>query len=308
MPTETSAGTSASTGPAGGASTESRDAWNELAGLDALELETHEVRPWWRHVLTSAVPPMVAIAIVIGIWQLVFSLHIQPDYNLPSPSASWDSLRGLWDSGSLLEGIRNSLGRCALGFLIAIGIGTPLGLAMGRIKLVKAGIGPIVSGLQSLPSVAWVPVGVIWFGITPTTLYFVVLLGAVPSIAAGTASGLEQVPPLYLRVGHILGARGLTLARHVLLPAALPAYVGGLRQGWAFSWRSLMAAELIAQSPRLGAGLGQLLEQGRELSDMSVEFGVIWVILLVGLAVELIVFRPIERRVLSTRGLLVGKH
>jgi len=282
--------------------------WDELAGLDALETELHQATPRWRRVVSSAVPPIVAIAIVIGIWQLVFSLHVQPDYNLPSPRDSWDSLWGLRANGQLWEAVRNSVGRCALGFVIAIGIGTPLGLAMGRIKLVKAGIGPIVSGLQSLPSVAWIPVGVIWFGITPTTLYFVVLLGAVPSIAAGMASGLEQVPPLYLRVGHILGARGLTLARHVLLPAALPAYMGGLRQGWAFSWRSLMAAELIAQSPRLGAGLGQLLEQGRSLSDMSIELGVIWVILLVGLAVELLVFRPIERRVLSTRGLLVGKH
>ena len=300
--------TPAAGGAAGLATSTDVQDGSDLAALDALEIGEHESRPWWRTALASGLPPLVAVAIVVGIWQLVFALHVQPDYNLPSPRSSWDSLRSLWDSGALWEGIRNSLGRCALGFLVAIGIGTPLGLAMGRIKLVKAGIGPIVSGLQSLPSVAWVPVGVIWFGITPTTLYFVVLLGAVPSIAAGTASGLEQVPPLYLRVGHILGARGLTLARHVLLPAALPAYMGGLRQGWAFSWRSLMAAELIAQSPRLGAGLGQLLDQGRQLSDMSTEFGVIWVILLVGLAVELVVFRPLERRVLGTRGLLVGKH
>lgn len=285
-----------------------RDDATDLAALDALDLVEHEHTPWWRRALRSGLPPIVAVGIVIALWQLVFSLHVQPDYNLPSPSESWSSLRDLWDSGTLVDAARNSVGRCALGFAIAIAIGTPLGLAMGRIKLVKAGIGPIVSGLQSLPSVAWVPVGVIWFGITPKTLYFVVLLGAVPSIAAGMASGLEQVPPLYLRVGHILGARGFTLARHVLLPAALPSYVGGLRQGWAFSWRSLMAAELIAQSPKLGAGLGQLLDQGRQLSDMSIELAMIWVILLVGLAVELIVFRPAERRVLSTRGLLVGKN
>ena len=280
----------------------------DLAGLDALERVAYDEKPTWRRVVESGLPPVVAIAIILGIWQLLFSLKIAPDYKLPSPSESWSSLGDLWRSGQLGEGVRNSLGRGALGFVIAVAIGTPLGLVMGRVKLIKSGLGPIVSGLQSLPSVAWVPAAIIWFGITPSAIYFVVLLGAVPSIAAGMASGLEQVPPLYLRVGHILGARGLTLARHVLLPAALPAYVGGLRQGWAFSWRSLMAAELIAISPKLGSGLGQLLEVGRDQSDQSIVFGMIWVILLVGLAVELAVFRPFERRVLRTRGLLVGKH
>jgi NitT/TauT family transport system permease protein len=279
----------------------------DLAALDALERIEHDEKPLGRRLLANGIPPLVAIALVIALWQLLFSLKLAPDYNLPSPATTWDSLRSLWDTGQLPQGIRNSLGRGALGFVIAVAIGTPIGLLMGRVRLIKAAIGPMISGLQSLPSVAWVPAAIIWFGITPKAIYFVVLLGAVPSIAAGMASGLEQVPPLYLRVGHVLGARGLTLARHVLLPAALPAYVGGLRQGWAFSWRSLMAAELIALSPKLGAGLGQLLEVGRDTNDMSIVFGMIWVILLVGLAVEMVVFRPFERRVLKTRGLLVGK-
>ncbi|HWM40562.1 MAG TPA: ABC transporter permease subunit, partial [Streptomyces sp.] len=137
---------------------------------------------------------------------------------------------------------------------------------------------------------------------------FVVLLGAVPSIANGTISGIDQVPPLYLRVGKVLGARGLTTARHILMPAALPGYLGGLKQGWAFSWRSLMAAELIATSPELGAGLGQLLETGRAYQDMSLVLGAILLILLVGIGIELLIFAPLERRVLRQRGLLATAH
>src|SRR5205814_545702 len=125
-------------------------------------------------------------------------------------------------------------------------------------------------------------------------------------IANGMISGIDQVPPIFLRVGHVMGARGLTLARVVLLPAALPSYVGGLRQGWAFAWRSLMAAELIALSPRLGVGLGQLLEVGRDDNSIGLEFGMIMIILLVGIAIESLVFRPLERRVLRRRGLLPG--
>jgi NitT/TauT family transport system permease protein len=156
--------------------------------------------------------------------------------------------------------------------------------------------------------VAWVPAAIIFFGIGNAAIFAVVLLGAVPSIANGMVSGISQVPPLYSRVGRVLGARGLATARHVLLPAALPGYVGGLRQGWAFSWRSLMAAELIVKSPELGTGLGQLLDDGRFQQDMSLVFAGILGILVVGIAVELMLFAPLERRVLRRRGLLLARH
>ena len=136
-------------------------------------------------------------------------------------------------------------------------------------RWLRAAIGPIVSGLQSLPSVAWVPAAIIWFGLSNAAIYAVVLLGAVPSIANGLLGGMKQVPPLFDRVGRVLGLSTLARTRYVLLPAALPGYLGGLRQGWAFAWRSLMAAELITYSPDLGQGLGQLLDVGRELSQMS---------------------------------------
>jgi NitT/TauT family transport system permease protein len=131
----------------------------------------------------------------------------------------------------------------------------------------------------------------------------VVLLGAAPSVANGLLAGFDQTPPLFDRVGRVLGLGELARIRHVLLPAALPGYLAGLKQGWAFSWRSLMAAELITYSPALGIGLGQLLNVGRELSRMDLVITSIGLILVVGIAIELLVFAPLERRVLRTRGL-----
>jgi NitT/TauT family transport system permease protein len=148
-----------------------------------------------------------------------------------------------------------------------------------------------------------VPPGVIWFGLSETTLYFVVLMGAIPSIANGLMSGLDNIPTLYRRAGFVLGARGRRNAQFVLLPAALPGYLGGLRQGWAFSWRSLMAAELIAHSAAMGFGLGAALDNFRSLYAMGGMFITIIAILLVGVAIELCFFSPLERTVLARRGL-----
>ncbi len=172
---------------------------------------------------------------------------------------------------------------------------------------VRAAIGPILSGLQSLPSVAWVPPAVIWLGLNDSMMFAVILLGAVPSIANGLVAGIDQIPPLFLRAGRTLGATGLRGARYIVMPAALPGYVAGLKQGWAFSWRSLMAAEIIASSPDLGVGLGQLLENGRNNSSMPQVFLAILLILCVGIAVDLLIFSPLERRVLRGRGLLVSR-
>ena len=277
------------------------------AGLDALDAPPDTRRPRARRWWSSAWPPLVAVALLLLVWELVYRAGVKPTYALPSPADVGLTLRDTARSGDLWEAVRTSLGRGGLGFLAALAIGTPLGLLIAQVPAVRRGIGPIVSGLQSLPSVAWVPAAIIFFGLSDAAIYAVVLLGAVPSIANGMVSGIDQVPPLFRRVGRVLGAGGPALARHVLLPAALPGYVGGLRQGWAFSWRSLMAAELITYSPELGFGLGQLLDQGRQLSNMSLVFSGILAILVVGIAVELCVFAPLERSVLRRRGLLVDR-
>ena len=273
------------------------------AGLDALDTPQQVGPSRGRRILAATWPPLVALALILLVWELAFRAGVKPTYALPSPADVGLALRDQLVDGRLPDAMWTSLSRGGFGFLIALAIGTPLGLLIANVQAVRRGIGPLVSGLQSLPSVAWVPAAIIFFGIGNTAIFAVVILGAAPSIANGMVSGIDQVPPLFRRVGTVLGARGLTMARYVLLPAALPGYVGGLRQGWAFSWRSLMAAELIVTSPQLGEGLGQLLDQGRLLSDMTLVFAGILGILVVGIAVELLVFAPIERRVLRRRGL-----
>ncbi|GAA1088017.1 MULTISPECIES: ABC transporter permease [Kitasatospora] len=275
------------------------------AGLDALDSVQVQRTPIGEVLRQKVLPPVLGVLLVIGVWQLAFSLELTTPDKLPSPADVWSSLTDLWYEGTLFSIIWTSLWRGISGFVAAVVIGTPIGLLVARVKPVRAALGPVLSGLQSLPSVAWVPAAVIWLGINNSAMYAVILLGAVPSIANGLVSGVDQVPPIYLRAGRTLGATGLAGARHVLLPAALPGYLAGLKQGWAFSWRSLMAAELIASSPDLGLGLGRYLENQREFNDMSgVLLGIV-LILVVGVAIDLLVFSPLERRVLRNRGLLV---
>jgi NitT/TauT family transport system permease protein len=230
---------------------------------------------------------------------------IWPEYQVPAPGAVWNEFLDTISEGALLDIVWTSVSRAFVGFVVALLIATPLGLLVANVRFVRSAIGPLLAGLQSLPSVAWVPAAIIWFQLTDAAIYTVVLLGAVPSIANGLLSGLKQVPPLFDRVGRVLGLSALGRTRYVLLPAALPGYLGGLRQGWAFAWRSLMAAELITYSPALGQGLGQLLNMGRELSQMALVITSIGLILVVGIAIELLVFAPIERRVLTRRGLTI---
>jgi NitT/TauT family transport system permease protein len=274
------------------------------AGLDALDAPAHPpARPGRRRVVAKVLPGLVAAAVVLLAWQLAYWAKVKPPYVLPSPLDVGRTLADQWAQGNILEAVSNSLRRGAFGFAASVVVATPLGLVVARYRPIRAALAPTLSGLQSLPSVAWVPAAIIWFGLSDSAIYFVVLMGAVPSISNGMVAGIDQVPPLYHRVGTVLGARGLARARHVLLPAALPGYLAGLKQGWAFSWRSLMAAELITFSPKLGLGLGQLLDTGRQLSDMNLVFSSILVILLVGVGIELAVFAPLERRVLRRRGL-----
>ncbi|WTP61151.1 ABC transporter permease [Streptomyces phaeochromogenes] len=275
------------------------------AGLDALETVQTGRTPFRRTFVEKIFPPIVAVALVLVVWQVLVWAKVTDSYKLPAPSAVWDEVSEAWVQGTLLEYIWTSVSRGLLGFLMALVIGTPLGLLVARVKFVRAAIGPILSGLQSLPSVAWVPPAVLWLGLNDSMMYAVILLGAVPSIANGLVSGVDQVPPLYLRAGRTLGATGLRGTWHIVIPAALPGYLAGLKQGWAFSWRSLMAAEIIASSPDLGIGLGQLLENGRTANSMSMVFLAILLILIVGIAIDLLIFSPLERWVLRSRGLLV---
>jgi NitT/TauT family transport system permease protein len=283
-----------------------RDLSGLEAGLDALDTVVIRRASIGQVLLTKVLPPIVAVLLVLLIWQLAVSAGFSDPTKLPSPHDVAQALADRWNAGDLFSIVWTSVERGLLGFLAALAIGTPLGLVVARVPLIRAAIGPILSGLQSLPSVAWVPAAVIWLGINDSAMYAVILLGAVPSIANGLVSGIDQVPPLYLRAGRTIGATGLRGAWFILLPAALPGYVAGLKQGWAFSWRSLMAAELIASSPDLGVGLGRYLENMREGSDMAGVFLGILLILFVGIAIDQIIFSPLERWVLRSRGLAPG--
>jgi NitT/TauT family transport system permease protein len=275
------------------------------AGLDALDAppEQDSGRSRLRRVLWAVLPPIAFLVVFIAVWQVLWAAAFWPEYQLPAPIAVWDELWSKISDAQALGFIWTSVHRAVLGFLVAIVIATPLGLLVAKVRVIRSAIGPFLSGLQSLPSVAWVPAAVLWFGITPTTMYAVLLLGSVPSIANGLVAGIDQIPPILPRVGKVMGAGRLKASWHILLPASLPGYLAGLKQGWAFSWRSLMAAEIIATSPLLGKGLGAYLDDGRTLSDMPTVISAIVLILLVGVGIELLVFRPLERSVLRTRGL-----
>jgi NitT/TauT family transport system permease protein len=276
------------------------------AGLDALDTPAAARKPVLRRVLGTGLPPLIALALFLGLWQAVWASAIYPEYQLPAPLAVWHEFVDTVVDGRIWDITWTSVHRAVLGFLASVVIATPLGLLVAKVPVVRAAIGPLLAGMQSLPSVAWVPAAVLWFGLTDATIYFVVLLGAIPSIANGLIAGIDQVPPILPRVGKVMGAGRLDSARLILLPAALPGYLSGCKQGWAFSWRSLMAAEIIATSPQLGIGLGAYLKEGSDFNSMPGVIAAIFLILLVGVGIELLVFRPIERRVLRARGLALA--
>lgn len=276
------------------------------AGLDALESVRPTRVPLRQRLREKALPPLVALVVVLGVWAALAASGIKPPELLPPPSSVWAALTSAWDDGTLVSATWASVSRAAVGFTASVVLGTLLGLLLSQWRALRTAIGPLVSGLQSLPAACWVPAGILWFGVSDAAVYLVVLFGAVPSIALGLVSGIDRVPPQLLRAGQVLGANRLQQLRYVVLPAALPGYVSGLRLGWAFAWRSLMAAELIIALAGSPSSLGQLLDVGRKSSDMSVILAVIVVILVVGVAIEAGLFGPLERRLLKSRGLTAG--
>ena len=277
------------------------------AGLDRLQTTPERRASTWRRFTTSVLPPILFVVVLIAAWQLYIVIaQPRPDI-VPGPLDVVAAISQAWESGRLQLAVATSLERGVIGFLISVAIGTPLGLLLAEVRPLRRAVGPIISGLQVLPSVAWVPAAIIWFGLSDATVYFVVLMGAIPSIVNGLIAGVDQVPPQLRRVGTVLGARRWKLATLVVLPAALPGYVAGLKQGWAFSWRSLMAAEIIAMGGTIGFGLGSMLQQTRELADLAGVLATILVILAIGILIELVFFAPLERRMLRRRGLLVER-
>lgn len=242
---------------------------------------------------------LALLAILVAAWQLVSETGIWPGYMFPSPSGVFGELeRGVAD-GAIIEGIAASMRRMLTGFAIALSIGSALGIALSQSKRLRDMAGPLVLGMQALPSICWLPLAVLWFGLSERAIIFVVLIGAVWSVTMAISAGVGNVPPIFINAARTMGARGLALYSEVILPAALPAITSGVKQGWSFAWRSLMAGELIYVS----AGLGQLLQTGRELNDVNQIAAVMVVIICIGLAVERLVFGRIEESVRRRWGL-----
>lgn len=295
--------------PAAGPQRADADERRLTSGLDSLQAVPVVPRGRIRQAIDGVLPPVLLILALIVAWQAyILVARPRPDL-IPGPVDVLGSVGDFWADGRLQLAVLTSLERGGIGFLIAVAIGTPIGLLLAECRPVRRALGPLLSGLQVLPSVAWVPAAIIWFGLTDATVYFVVLMGAVPSIANGLVSGIDHVPPQLRRVGTVLGASRVQLATLVILPAALPGYFSGLKQGWAFAWRSLMAAEIIAMGGTIGFGLGSMLDQSRELADLPGVLATIVVILFVGILVELVLFAPVERHLLRRRGLVpAGKR
>jgi NitT/TauT family transport system permease protein len=242
---------------------------------------------------------LVFLVLLLAVWQLLCHLEIWPPYLLPKPSAVAGSLvTGLRDR-SIPIAIGASLYRLGIGFGLSILIGTPTGIFLAASRLLKETLGTLVLGLQSLPSICWFPLALLWFGLSEKAIIFVVLMGSLLSIAITVEGGIRAIPPIYLRVATNLGARGPRLYRGVILPAALPSFVAGTKLGWSFAWRSLLAGELLFSAP----GLGFLLTMGRELNDMARVISVMLVVMVIGVAVDRLFFGPLERRLERAWGL-----
>ena len=278
-----------------------------LRGLDNLELQpgAGPGRPdpgrQARKVWSTLWPKLLAIAIVLAVWELI-TLTGWKKLVLKGPGPVFSDLWQQMQHGMLWATIGWTLRSAVVGYFAALVIGTVVGLLVARIPPLRAAFGSIITGLQTMPSVAWAPFGIILFGEDNSAILFVVILGAAPSIANGLITGVDYTPPLLLRAGKTMGLHGFALYRYLILPASLPAYVAGLKQGWAFAWRSLMAAELfIAIIGQIS--IGQQLSVDQQSLDFAGASSIIIVILVIGIVVDTI-FTKADTALRRRRGLL----
>ena len=277
----------------------------ELAGLDALELAERTKVGRGRRYWTVVWPKVAAVSIAIFLWQCVVWSGWKKEYVLPGPKRVFPVLRDLFTSGKLQDAIVQTMERAMKGYALALVLGILVGSAVANSKILRSAFGSFITGLQTMPSVVWFPMAIILFRLTEGAVFFVVVIGAAPSIANGLISGIDQVPPIYLRAGRALGAKGLTFYRRVVLPAALPGFVGGLKQGWAFAWRSLMAGELLVTIPG-HVSIGTIMQQAQAVSDTSELLAAMIVVLVIGIVVDALVFGRLQRAVNRRWGLGVA--
>jgi NitT/TauT family transport system permease protein len=273
----------------------------ELSGLDHLETALPSGPSRAARIWAAAWPKLLAVALVLIVWQLVVWSGWKPEYVLPGPRKVWDSF--VENFSTNMEAAWTTLQRGFKGFAFALVIGTIVGALVARNRILRSAVGSLITGLQTMPSVAWFPLAILLFQLGEGAIFFVVVLGAAPSIANGLISGIDHIQPILLRAGRVLGAKRWSSFRYVILPAALPSFVAGLKQGWAFAWRSLLAGELIVLIPGQFS-LGQQLDANRQLADSAGVIAVMIVILVIGILVDALLFGTAERKIRRRYGLV----
>ncbi len=239
---------------------------------------------------------LTAVLFFVGLlllWQVLYSLKLWSPVLVPAPLDVALYLRDSLLDGSLGSSCVVTLKRLLVGYLIGLCAGVPVGMATARLRALRDTVGVLALGLQGLPSVCWVPLALLWFGQTEGAMLFVVIMGTLWSVILATETGVRNVNPIYVRAAATMGSKRLHTLTRVILPASLPFIVSGMKQGWAFAWRSLMAAEIYV-TILTGFGLGHLLHYGRELNAMEQVIGVMLVIVAIGVAADKVLFSPWE--------------
>jgi NitT/TauT family transport system permease protein len=236
---------------------------------------------------------------LVILWELAARFGPWPHYLFPTPGSVAKAALQLGRSGSLGAAVVRSLARLSQGYLLSVAVGVPLGMLTARSRFMSVTVKPLVMGLQALPSICWLPLAILWFGLSEAAIGFVVVMGSVLAIAIASEDGVASIDPMLIRQARTLGVRGARFYTAVLLPGAMPGVVTGLKLGWSFAWRALMAGELLFVS----GGLGQLLQNGRELNDVAQVVAVMLTIVAVGVIVEKALFRTVEVRVRRRWGL-----
>lgn len=234
------------------------------------------------------------------IWEMASHSKSLPAYLFPTPLKVLENLLEGFGNNTYHIGVVTSIRRIIIGYSLSLFIGILIGMVLSTFKMADSILAPILLGIRSLPSICWLPVGIMWFGLNENTIIFVIIMGAAFSIALATRDGIRNIPPIYLKAAATMGATGLRKYSSVILPAALPSIVIGMKLGWAFAWRSLMAGEMLFVS----LGLGHLLMMGRELNDINQIIAVMILIIVIGNIVDMTIFGKIEKSIQQKRGII----
>ena len=255
-----------------------------------------------RWVWRQAWPVLLTLGVVLAIWAIVSATGAVSTKSLPSPATVWSTFWRLVRDGTIPTATAKTVLRLVVAFGVALVVGTLLGIGLSASSFARRSIGALVVGLRAVPPIAWLPLAAVWFGLNEKAVVFVAIVGGFPSVTLATSNSLRQVPPLLHRAGQTLGARGWTLYRSIIFPAALPGYVSGLQLAWGYCWWSLLAGELITHVAR-AIGLGQELVRSQRQDQAAEVIAILLVIIAIGMLVDLVIFGLIDRRLRVRRGL-----